>query len=316
MPKQPHRLLKKTLAFAIRLALVGTVFPTSAGPLYQITDLGSLGGTYSQATGINGSGQIVGYSDASGGSHAFVSAVGGGLTDLGTLGGTTSVASGINTNGQVVGYGNTTSGNTHAFVWSAAGGMTDLGTLGGASSFGTAINGNGQVVGYSDISGSTHAFTWNPTGGMTDLGTLGGTQSQALGINDKGQVVGNGITINGGVFDINANNNTLAGVHLQAGSITGTGGSLASLSNFDLQSGSVSANLNGNVGLDKTSTGTVTLIGVNTYTGPTTINAGSLVLSGGQAIADTNSVSIGAAGTLNLANNETIGSYRAWLAAK
>ena len=44
--------------------------------------------------------------------------------------------------------------------------------------------------------------------------------------------------------------------------------------------------------LAKSGTGTLTLSGANTYTGTTTVNAGTLELSGGSAIADTGAVSI------------------------
>ena len=53
-----------------------------------LTSLGTLGGSYSIATGINDAGQVVGYSDtATGLQHAFITGPNGvGMTDLGTLG--------------------------------------------------------------------------------------------------------------------------------------------------------------------------------------------------------------------------------------
>jgi probable HAF family extracellular repeat protein len=74
-------------------------------------DLGTLGGTYSFATAVNDSGQVVGYSDMTGNagpSHAFSWTARGGMVDLGTLGGTASIAAAVNASGQVVGVSTTT----------------------------------------------------------------------------------------------------------------------------------------------------------------------------------------------------------------
>ena len=71
-----------------------------------MTDLGTLGGDYSHASGINDAGQVVGVAPtlSNGQFHAFITGPDGvGMTDLGTLGGDYSDASGINDAGQVVG---------------------------------------------------------------------------------------------------------------------------------------------------------------------------------------------------------------------
>lgn len=163
-----------------------------------MTDLGTLGGNYSVATGVNAFGQVAGNSYTVAGQypqyHAFITGPNGvGMTDLGTLGGNYSGAYGINAAGQVVGSSGTATGGGHAFITGPDGvGMTDLGTLGGDSSRATGINDAGQVVGYSKTAtGQQHAFITGPDGvGMTDLGTLSGYRSWASGINDAGQVVG------------------------------------------------------------------------------------------------------------------------------
>ena len=91
-----------------------------------MTNLGTLGGTYSQADWINSSAQIVGDSYTStGADHAFLYS-GGSMEDLGALGGTGSVANWINNSGQIVGGYYTSSGSARAFLYSD-GSMQDLG---------------------------------------------------------------------------------------------------------------------------------------------------------------------------------------------
>ena len=74
--------------------------------------------------------------------------------------------------------------------------------------------------------------------------------------------------------------------------------------------GGVISESGGSFGLTKSNSGTTTLSGANTYTGTTTISAGTLELSGGSAIADTGHVQIAdvAGATLHLNADETIGS--------
>ncbi len=105
--------------------------------------------------------------------------------------------------------------------------------------------------------------------GLTEVqaGTL------ALG---AGNVLANSSTlrVSGGTLSLGANSDTVAGVQLTGGGITGSGGVLASTTAYDLQAGSVSAILGGAVDVKKTTAGTVFLSGNNSYTGVTTFGAG------------------------------------------
>ena len=171
---------------------------------YSITDLGSLGGPFSQANGIGSMGQIVGSSANASNSvgcgfpncqyHAFIYS-GGAMHDLGTFGGTQSysVAEAMNESSQIAGYFYRGNGY-RAFLWTN-GTVTDLGNLGGIDQHGSyavawAINNAGQVVGDSKTATfEDHAFLYSH-GTMRDLGTLGGDDSSAYGINDSGQITG------------------------------------------------------------------------------------------------------------------------------
>ena len=156
----------------------------------------------SEALGINGSDQVVGYSYDDHYRHAFIWTQNGGMVPLGDLPGgfDSSEATGINNSGQVVGYGNTDRGN-EAFLWTSGGGMVSLGFLPGSNAYGwvsvaLGINNAGEVVGSNNEATGHEAFLWTATDGMKGLGDLNGGpfESTANAINDAGQIVGFGYT--------------------------------------------------------------------------------------------------------------------------
>ncbi len=192
----------------------------ATGPI----NLGTLGGSNSYATGVNASGQIVGYSQVTGNgaNNAFLwnSGTLSSGNSLGTLGGANSYGYAINPSGQVVGSSDITGNSAkHAFRTSANGLVSaglDLGTLGGTNSYAYAVNSSGQVAGASQISGdaTTHAFLYT-SGSTVDLGVAAGfTSSSARGVNDNGIVTGvldavsglehGFVYANGTLFDLNS----------------------------------------------------------------------------------------------------------------
>jgi probable HAF family extracellular repeat protein len=131
-----------------------------------MTDLGTLGGSFSQANDINAAGDIAGASnDANEHAHAVVWR-NGVIIDLGTLGGTHGLGVGINAAGDVVGSSYTTGdSNVRPFLW-RNGVMIDLGALDWELPFppsaeAWAISPGGYAVGSSTGPGNTiRAVLW------------------------------------------------------------------------------------------------------------------------------------------------------------
>jgi len=156
------RLLTLLCALTAPLSLEAAPNPTA----YNITDLGTLGGTFSQAFSINNNGSVVGFATLPGDTalHAFLWRSGV-MTDLGTLGGPLSQATHVNDRDEVVGFSETSAPDPLGedfcgfgdhlvclpFVW-RAGVMTPLPALGGTNGIALSINSRGEVLGISENS--------------------------------------------------------------------------------------------------------------------------------------------------------------------
>lgn len=129
----------------------------------------------------------------------------------------------------------------------------------------------------------------------------------------------------GGLFAVRAQSNvTMASLNgagdvgnfhnsiqtLTVGSANGSGNFSGILHGNNTTSGTDGSLECGTLNLTKVGTGTQILSGINTYTGSTTVNEGTLVLAGGSAIVDTNAITLAnvASAKLRLDAAETIGS--------
>jgi len=185
-------------------------------PHYIVTDLGTLGGTFSIAFGINNGGRVIGGATVLGGNeHPFLW-YGGQMTDLGTLGGPNGYASEANARDELAVVAETPLSDPFGedfcgfgtpliclgAVW-RNGVMTQLPTLGGNNGQGIGLNNRGQVVGVAENGTKDksclspqvldyEAVIWGPQEGeVHELVPLpGDTVGFAFGINDKGEVVG------------------------------------------------------------------------------------------------------------------------------
>jgi autotransporter-associated beta strand protein len=111
------------------------------------------------------------------------------------------------------------------------------------------------------------------------------------------------ITVAGGTLDLGGNTQSTSGlVTLQSGVVL-NGTLQSNTQTFAAQSGLVNAVLAGGVGLTKSTDGLLELTASNLYTGLTLVNAGTLLLSGGNdRLLNTGSITV-AGGTLDLGGN-------------
>jgi probable HAF family extracellular repeat protein len=148
--------------------------PGCVQQLYELIDLGTLGGSSSKANGISENGLVAGWSlHPLSGKHAVIWDRNGEIVDIGAPPGYAGEAEAVNVTGQAACYGEDSPQAYQGYFWENNV-WTPIGMLPGHfESIARDINSAGQVVGSSFVLGGVHrAVRWD-AGVLTDLGTLG-----------------------------------------------------------------------------------------------------------------------------------------------
>jgi len=211
------------------------------------------------------------------------------------------------TGGAITGSGTLTS--TTAFDFQSSGNIAAV--LAGAAGANKTTAG---TVTFSGTNANTYTGLTTVSAGSLVLSKTAGVVALAgdalvnggtLQIVNANQIVDTAnLEVAAGTFALGGNADTVNGVKLTGGAITGTGtnGILTSVTAFDLQSGSSSAVLAGTAGATKTTAGTVALDRASTYSGGTTLSDGTLQL-GVNSAGSVGAITSGAIGTGSLALN-------------
>ena len=139
------------------------------------------------------------------------------------------------------------------------------------------ITGGGRITSSNSYTGAT---TISATPGWYGSNTFYVDNADALGDASAD------LTISGGTIGLQNNIITRSGTITISGGTIQNGTISKSGSDYDIQGGNVNAVLAGTAGLTKSGAGQASVGGANTYSGGTTINAGTLVVSGAGGLGD------------------------------
>ena len=237
------------------------------------------------------------------------------ISGTGSLVVTNSALLGGSQSGLVLSGGNTYTGGTTISTNS----ILQLGIGGAAGSIVGNITDNGRLVIDED-----NAVTLNTvvsgSGGLTQEGpgntiitaaqTYTGATTVSGGMLELGgggslAAVTNLVTISGGTFVLNGQNQTIGDLGLASQGNNGGTGAIqlngGSLTVGTSDSTEFSGTMTGTGSLTKVGTGTLTFFGgTETYTGGTTVDAGTLLLESGADLAANGALTIGGSGTVNV----------------
>jgi len=181
------------------------------------------------------------------------------------------------------------------------------GSLSGTALTATSYEFSGGVTSVKAVlQGSSAALTVN--GGMAILGsnsTYGGgtnVKSGSLILDVANALPTSGsVRVEDGELSLGTYSQTVGAFTLLGGQVSGTGSLSMNAGAFELKSGTVSAVLDGNSGVTKSSSGSVKLSSVNYYKGTTQVSAGTLIAGPG-ALSGSDTLTIDGSGSLDAVN--------------
>jgi probable HAF family extracellular repeat protein len=184
----------KTVLAACLLPASFVLATAMAGPTYTLTDIGTIGGKNSGASGISSNGFVTGGSSTEGEAsvYAFIYR-NGKITSLGDLGGTSSVGWSVNASGDVVGYfyGSTVNPTLPNAYLYQEGTIAPVPTPANFVSYGYSINDSGEYIVISSEIGTSLTSTFIYSAGTTKtISAAGYTSVVGTAINAQGQVTG------------------------------------------------------------------------------------------------------------------------------
>ena len=191
---------------------------------------------------------------------------------------------------------------TNSNVSFQSGGTLGIDTTGGNVSYPSGITNTN--MGLVKLGGNTLTLsTGNTYGGGTTVS--GGTLALAAANNTLS--ASGAITVGVATLDLGGGSQTTTGaISLQSGGIIQNGTLVNNGTAYNLQGGTVNANLAGSAGLTQSIAGLATLNGANTNAGTTLASGGTLNFAAGSSLVNSTIVDAGSGGVLTISGSLTV----------